>query len=323
MQLGQHPEPTHVIAHLSDPHLLAGEARLHGVLDSADRLVAALEQLERSTIRPDAVVFTGDLADLGEEAAYGRLRALVEPVTARLGAQLIWVMGNHDERAPYSRILFDAPDEGVRPQDRVYGIRGLRIVALDTTVPGYHHGAIEPAQLDWLRNVLSTPAVHGTLIALHHPPVPDPLTPAMAILELDDQAGFAAAIEGTDVRGILGGHLHYSAHSMLGSVPVSVASATCYTLALGRADTTLGGYDAFQAFNAVHVYPDRMVHTIVPIGEPSLVSGHPPEALDRIMSIPPEWRREVLSRKAPRIDIAEVLRTGWNESMARPDEGPA
>src|SRR5690606_11515999 len=153
-----------------DPHLLDGAARLNGRIDSTTRLRAALDQLERSTIRPDVIVFTGDLADLGEPGAYRKLRSAVEPVAHRPGAQLVWCMGNHDERAPYARELFDELEHdgdgshGVAPQDRVYDIRGLRIIALDTSVPGYHHGALEPEQLDWLRDQLMRPAEHGTLV---------------------------------------------------------------------------------------------------------------------------------------------------------------
>lgn len=279
MQLGQHPEPSHLVLHFSDPHLLAGRARLHGVVDTVEHLGAALAQIESSSLRPDAIVFTGDLADLGEPEAYARLRELVTPVAARLGAQIVWCMGNHDERASYALALFGADADGVGPQDRVYDVRGLRIIALDTTIPGYHHGALDPEQLAWLRDVLATPAEQGTIIALHHPPIPSPLTPEMAVYELDNQDRLAAVIQGTDVRGILGGHLHHSTHSTFAGVPVSVASATCYTLALGDPVTSYGGRDAHQAVAAVHVYPDRIVHTTIPIGDAPLISGVPTEQL--------------------------------------------
>lgn len=296
--------------HFSDPHLLAGGRPLYGKVDTVEHLRQALEQLETSSIEPDAIVFTGDLADLGEDDAYARLRALVEPVSARMGAQLIWCMGNHDERAPYARGLFDDESADGRPQDRVYDVKGLRIISLDSSVPGYHHGALEPAQLEWLRSELVVPAAHGTIVALHHPPAPSPLNEPMAILELEDQAAFAAAIEGTDVRGILAGHLHYSTHSTFAGVPVSVASATCYTLALGLADTILGGVDRFQAIDTVHVYPDRLVHTTVPLGAGPLVSGFPAAALEQVHGMPPEVRREVFSRKDSSFNLGEILSSG-------------
>ena len=61
-------------------------------------------------------------------------------------------MGNHDERAPFAKALFDSDDAGC--QDRVHEVDGLRIVALDTSVPGYHHGELLPEQLAWLADVL-------------------------------------------------------------------------------------------------------------------------------------------------------------------------
>ena len=59
--LGQYPDPVHVVAHLSDPHLLA-DALQYGVVDTAARLEAALVRLGRLPTPPQALVFTGDLA---------------------------------------------------------------------------------------------------------------------------------------------------------------------------------------------------------------------------------------------------------------------
>ncbi len=82
-------------------------------------------------------MFTGDLADKAEPAAYARLRELVEPFAASIGAQVVWVMGNHDERAPYAKGLFDRELTGddIPAQDAVHDVGGLRIVSLDTSVP--------------------------------------------------------------------------------------------------------------------------------------------------------------------------------------------
>jgi 3',5'-cyclic-AMP phosphodiesterase len=295
IQLGQHPAPSHAIAHFSDTHLLAGGAPLYGQVDTIHHLGLALEQLEHSIARPQAIVFTGDLADLGEPDAYERLKGVVEPAAERMGAEIIWVMGNHDERAPYARALFGSDDDG--PQDRVHEVDGLRIISFDTTVPGYHHGDIADAQLEWLAGVLAEPADHGTLLAVHHPPIPTPMLEAMGILELQRQHRLADVIRGTDVRGILGGHLHYSTHSTFAGVPVSVASATCYTLDLTARDRLLSGVDFGQSVNMVHVYPEQIVHTTMPLGASAEVSGTPASAWDQIEAMPPDERLEMLSSK--------------------------
>ncbi|MGV8969663.1 MAG: phosphodiesterase [Microbacteriaceae bacterium] len=302
--LGQYPAPAHVIAHISDTHLLAGNRKLYGAAETEANLTQALEQLERSGIRPEAIVFTGDLADLGEPGAYETLKTIVEPVAERLGATIVWVMGNHDERPEYSSLLMgETPND--EPQDKVYNIGGLRIISFDTTVPGYHHGAVTDAQLEWLRDVLATPAPHGTLLALHHPPVPTPLLWAMEMLELHGQDRLAQVLEGTDVRGILGGHLHYSTHSTFAGIPVSVAAATCYTLALTARERLLSGVNADQAMNLVHVYEDSIVHTIVPIGDRAEITGFSTEFAPQIEAMTFEQRLEMFSNKRSPFNLGE------------------
>jgi len=296
IQLGQHPAPSHVIAHVSDTHLLANGRKLHGVVENEANLRQAMTQLETLQHPPQAIVFTGDLADLGEPDAYARLRAIVEPAAERMGATIIWVMGNHDERAQYSVGLFDA-DPSLEPQDAVYNINGLRIISFDTTVPGYHHGAITDGQLEWLAEVLATPAEHGTLLAVHHPPMPTPLLWAMDILELHGQDRLAAVLRGTDVRGILAGHLHYSSHSTFAGIPVSVAAATCYTLDLTAPQRLLAGVNANQAINLVHAYPEALVHSIVPLGSQPEISGFPLEAAAQIEAMDFDQRLAVFSKK--------------------------
>ena len=101
---------------------------------------------------------------------------------------------------------------------------------------------------------------------MHHPPVPSVLDLAVAV-ELRDQAGLAEVLEGSDVRSIIAGHLHYSSTATFAGIPVSVASATCYTQDLTVPVGGTRGRDGAQAFNLVHVYPDTVLHSVVPLGE--------------------------------------------------------
>ena len=303
--LGQYPAPSHVVAHISDTHFLGQGRRLYGVVETEANLRQALTQLQRLSGKPEAIVVTGDLADLGEPDAYARLRAIVEPVAAELGAQLIWVMGNHDERGPYNEGLFGGQHTDAT-QDRVYDVNGLRVISLDSTVQGYHHGELTDDQLEWLAAELATPAEHGTILALHHPPVPTPLLWAMEMLELHGQDRLAAVLEGSDVRAILAGHLHYSSFSTFAGIPVSVASATCYTLALAAKDRLLSGNNENQAFNMVHLYENSVVHSIVPLGDVTEVSGFATEYAQQIIAMSPEQRLEMFSSKTSPFNSAEA-----------------
>lgn len=260
----EYPRPDHFILHISDTHLLAGGNKLYGSVDSETHLRQLFSELEASGGRPEAIVFTGDLADRGEADAYERIRRIVDPVASRLGARVIWVMGNHDNREAFRAGLFNEVPT-TRPVDRVYDVHGLRIITLDTTVPGHHYGEVSGDQLDWLAEELSVPAPDGTILAMHHPPVPSMLDLA-ATVELRDQADLAEVLEGSDVRSILAGHLHYSSTAMFAGIPVSVASATCYTQDLTVPVGGTRGRDGARAFNLVHVYPNTVLHSVVPLG---------------------------------------------------------
>ncbi|KQR89309.1 phosphodiesterase [Microbacterium sp. Leaf179] len=295
VQFGQHAPAARVILHLSDTHLLGGGRLLGDRYDTAQHLRRTLAAAEATGVRPDAVVFTGDLTDLGEPEAYRALRAEVEPWAARLGAPVVWVAGNHDERPALRAELLDGePSE--EPVTGVYDLGGLRLIALDSTVPGWHHGDLDAAQLSWLRAELAEPAPRGTILALHHPPLPSHI-PFFDILELRDQRGLADAIAGTDVRAILAGHLHYSTSGTFAGVPVSVAAASCYTMDLARPADEVNGMDAGRAFHLVHVWDDTITHAVVPVVDAQATGFFTPEWTARMAALSPEERLEAFSRK--------------------------
>jgi 3',5'-cyclic AMP phosphodiesterase CpdA len=295
---GRHQPASHVLIHVSDPHFLAGGARLGGRYDVEENFARTLDAIRRVHPHPAAIVVTGDLADLGEPDAYRRLRAAVEPVAAELDTVVVWVAGNHDERPALRAGLLDLePTE--EPVTGVWDLDGLRLIALDTSVPGWHHGDLDRAQLDWLARILDEPAPHGTLLAMHHPPLPSHL-PLFDILELQHQDELAAIIRGTDVRGILAGHLHYSAHGMFAGVPVSVSSATCYTMNVALPAPDVNGMDAAQAFQLVHVHPDTITHTVVPVTDAPTGAYFSAEWLERMARLTPRERLEAFSRKPAR-----------------------
>ncbi|MGW9112756.1 phosphodiesterase [Microbacterium sp. NPDC055683] len=258
-RISEYARPSHLLVHLSDTHVRS-EGGVFAV-DAVRNVRRILDEIEASGARPDALVFTGDLADLGEDAAYAALRDVVDPAAARLGARVVWVMGNHDRRDAFRRGLLGA--EGAGPVDAVHDIDGLRLIVLDTSVPGAHHGELSAGQLSWLARELAVPARHGTILAMHHPPIPCVLELA-TVVELRDQQALADVIRGSDVRAVLAGHIHFSSTALFAGVPVSVASSSCYTQDLGVADGGMRPRDGGQSYNLVHVYDETVVHSVVP-----------------------------------------------------------
>nr|WP_044494363.1 phosphodiesterase [Nesterenkonia massiliensis] len=272
LRAAEYPRPRHFIVHISDTHFVRPGELLSGTGDPRARLRQLVTSLVDSGVQPEAIIITGDLADLGEPEAYRDLRSVLEPAARRLGAELIWVMGNHDHReAMYEHLLDEAPSGA--PYDRVVMIGGLRIVVLDSTVPGYAHGEITDEQLQWLTQVLAEPSPEGTILALHHPPVPCVQDLAITV-ELRDQQRLATVLRGSDVRAILGGHLHYSTSATFAGIPVSVAAATCYTQDLFTPGRGTRGRDAAQAVHLVHVYDHTIMHSVAPVAGGVTVGRH-------------------------------------------------
>ncbi|CAN7148716.1 metallophosphoesterase [Terrabacter sp. LjRoot27] len=291
---GSRPAPTHVLAHLSDPHLIAGAGLLAGHIDTEAQLRRALARVESSGERIDALVISGDLADSGDPAAYDLLRAVVDPVVERLGCALVLTGGNHDERRPMARTLYGIDTDA--PQDTVTDCHGLRIIAIDSAVPGYHHGGFSDDQYDWLARELAAPAEHGTILVIHHAPITY-RSPVMQLLDFDDVDRLRGVVEGSDVRAVLSGHLHVTSFGTLGSVPVLVAGGVSYVDDVGAPRELLMGVDGPQSWNLVEVHADQVVATVVPVEQHTTWPALSEAVTEFMETVPESDRREVFSRK--------------------------
>jgi 3',5'-cyclic-AMP phosphodiesterase len=291
---GSRPAPTHVIAHLSDPHLIAGGGLLAGHVDTEGQLRKALARVEGSGESIDALVISGDLVDSGDVEAYALLLEIVEPVVERLGCALVLTGGNHDERLPMARTLYGVDSDA--PQDTVTDLRGLRIIAIDSAVPGYHHGGFSDDQYAWLARELASPAEHGTILVIHHAPITY-RSPVMQLLDFDDVDRLRGIVQGSDVRAVLSGHLHVTSFGMLGSVPVLVAGGVSYVDDVGAPRELLMGVDGPQSWNLVEVHAHEVVGTVVPIEQHRTWPALSEAVTEYMETVPEAERREVFSRK--------------------------
>lgn len=258
----EHGAPDHFLIHISDTHFNnASEGPLYGTGDPRARLGSLLECITEYGIAPEAMIFSGDLTDRGEESAYRDLRAMVEHAACDLDCKIVWAPGNHDNRASFrTHLLHTPPSE--EPIDCVEYVGGLRLIVLDSSVPGEHYGYVDDAQLLWLRNELETPALEGSILVMHHPPIPS-IQEAAREVELRATARLAEVIRGSDIRSIISGHVHYPTFSTFAGIPVSVATSSCYTQDLFTPHRGTRGRDAFQGINFVHVYKETVMHTVV------------------------------------------------------------
>lgn len=280
--MSREPLATHRIGHVSDSHFTAS-GRMRDLLRPAATYSAALAALEGGRIPIDALVHTGDVADAGEAEAYVGVRAVTDEVIERTAWPVVWAAGNHDARAAMREHLLGEPPSD-EPLDSVLEVRGLRLVSLDTSIPGRVEGGVDEEQLERLRSVLGSPAEHGTVLVLHHPPVPVEVT-GLQRLHLTGQERLAEALAGSDVRAVLGGHLHYATSSTFAGVPVHVAPATSYTIRVTEPGGGVVAVDGGRGVAVLSLYDDgRVGYTALPT-EPATVLGSTPDEVFEGMGV--------------------------------------
>lgn len=161
--------PPFLIAQISDLHLKAGHKLTYGIVDTLGALRRAVDHLNASVPRPDVVVISGDLVDFGRADEYAVLR----PQLSRLHMPFYLVPGNHDDR---EFLLAEFADQAYlpirhdKPLDWVVEEYPVRLIGLDTSIPGSHGGQLTDSQLLWLDEHLALRPDVPTLLILHHPP---------------------------------------------------------------------------------------------------------------------------------------------------------
>jgi Icc protein len=247
-----------ILAQISDPHL--GEPPISGIKPkkSLREVLAAIEGLPNPV---DAILVSGDLAEHAAPKEYALARGLI----GGLGVPVHVLPGNKDDRATMRR-AFDLPGEGDAPIDYAVDLGALRLVVVDSTIPGEDRGDFTAAQLEWLDATLADAPEQPTILAMHQPP----LVTGMAdwdsvIMRPADRAALAAVIERhPQVRAIVGGHLHRLTASALAGRPVIVAPSTFIQARPDFEREKIKLRDHFRGF-LLHVLRDGELSTQVEI----------------------------------------------------------
>jgi len=206
------PMPT-LLAQISDIHIGGSEDGK----DPIPRVEAVIEAIRSLPNAPDAVLVSGDITDDGAEEGYRTAREML----ARLEVPLYALPGNHDDRARL-REAFDLPGAGNEPINYSASVGDLRLVLLDSNVPGQDPGSYDAERLAWLDEELASEPERPTILAVHHTPLTTGIPEWDAInLGASDREALGAVVRRhPQLRAIVGGHLHRVATSVLAGCPV-------------------------------------------------------------------------------------------------------
>lgn len=208
-----------LLAQLSDPHI-GGEWFDD---QSVARFAAAVESVRGVRSQPDAVLLTGDLADHATDEEYEQVRELLAP----LEAPIYVLPGNHDDRRALHR-HFGVPGADGEPVRYSVDLGPVRLVVLDTKLPGEPSGALEGDQLEWLDAELATAPEQLTLIAMHHPPlvIGVPAWDEIGLAAADRRALGGVIERHQQVRRLVCGHFHSTITGELAGRGVLVVPST-------------------------------------------------------------------------------------------------
>lgn len=218
-----------LLCQISDPHLVAAGTLAYGRVDTATMLERAVRKIRALPRAPDAVVATGDLTDGASAEEYGLLAELLAP----LAMPVYLAVGNHDDRdalrAAFPRHTHLHGEDGF--VQYVIDDFAVRLVVLDTLIPGAPGGELCERRLRWLDRTLQA-SDRPTVIAQHHPPLVTGLT-VMDRMTLKDPAAEAAVVaRHPQVERIISGHYHRTAHARFGGTIASICPSVAHQLLL-------------------------------------------------------------------------------------------
>ena len=141
-----------LLCQISDPHIVSAGTLAYGRVDTGRMLEHCVNKILALPRLPDAIVATGDLTDHGTVEEYEVLAELPAP----LPMPIYLVVGNHDDpdalRSVFPHYTHLTGDNGFVQ----YAVDDLevRLVVLDTTVPGEPGGELCARRLQWLDRTL-------------------------------------------------------------------------------------------------------------------------------------------------------------------------
>jgi len=176
------------------------------------------------------VILSGDVVDEATEAEYDHAKAILAELTLPLAI----IPGNHDEREAFRFCFADhAYIAETGPLHFLLDDRGpVRIIGLDITVPGEHHGLLDEPAAAWLDSVLAKEPGRPTIIMMHQPPIRSgiPYIDEYRCMDGDRLDEVVSRHRGVEL--ITCGHIHRSMMAGFGGTVLCTAPSTTSAIAL-------------------------------------------------------------------------------------------
>lgn len=216
-----------LICQLTDLHVRPVGKPANRVAETNMFTERAFRAVARLNPEPDMVVITGDLTECGLDAEYTNLARLLRKW---LPMPVFVIPGNHDRRGNFREGLKHLPGVTADPHYVQYAVEdhAVRLVMLDTLVPGAGHGELHAGQLEFLDRTLAAVPGKPTIVAMHHPPFVCGIA-HMDRINLRDAPAFTAIIaKHRQVERIICGHHHRPIVARVAHAIASIAPSVAH-----------------------------------------------------------------------------------------------
>lgn len=214
----------------------------------------ALIRLEMLRPRPDVVLITGDLTDCGLEAEYQLLRDML---VRRLTIPAYLIPGNHDRRDVLRRVFADWPGIAADPAFVQFTVEDgpVRLIGLDTLVPGHGHGALCHDRLAFLQDALARDTTRPAVVFMHHPPFVCGIGHMDRIRLLDGADAFRELIASyPNVERVICGHHHRPIQTRFAGTIASVSPSIAHQVELQLTEDDEGALMLEPPAFQLHLY---------------------------------------------------------------------
>lgn len=219
------------LVQLTDLHVRPEGMAANRVAETNMLTERALRTVHNLQVQADAVIISGDLTEFGLAAEY---RLLADMLRRWIRPPVYLVPGNHDRRDVMRAELghFWGVTQHSEYVQYVVDTLPVRLVLLDTLVPGEAHGELSPQQLAWLDATLGDRPDRPTIVVMHHPPFVCGIR-HMDQINLRNASEFVAVIAlHKQVQRILCGHHHRPITAAVAHTIASIAPSVAHQVEL-------------------------------------------------------------------------------------------
>jgi Icc protein len=220
-----------LICQLTDLHIRARGVAANRVSETNMLTERACRVVAGFKPRPDVVIITGDLTECGLAGEYANLVAILGRT---LSMRVYVIPGNHDRRDNLRAGLGHLPHVTSDPEYVQYVVEDLpvRLVMLDTLVPGANHGELSDGQLEWLDRTLAAQPSKPTLVGMHHPPFVTGIPHMDRIALLNADTFCTVVARHRQVERIVCGHHHRPIVGQCAHAIVSISPSVAHQVEL-------------------------------------------------------------------------------------------